>query len=182
MRVLLGLLAAILLAACGMTDDKTVNEDITPASEATAKIDAEFKAARIPASFTPIKAIRGHTTWGSTFLSYSAGYSAAQRDVETFLQDTHARKDSVMYRTKEGCPPFPPGEPYPADPTALMKLWIDYGVLDRCATIESWYLPSSELKHDKASSGIYRAYPPPNADGGHQTNVVISVSLPESQS
>ncbi len=54
------------------------------------------------------------------------------------------------------------------------------GVLDRCATIESWYLPPSELEHDRTSSGIYRARPSPNADGGHQTNVVISISLPES--
>ncbi|WP_019970692.1 hypothetical protein [Mycobacterium sp. 141] len=183
MRVLLGLAAiplTILLTACNMTDDKTVNEDITPASDGTAKIDAEFKFARVPSSFAPIKAIKGHTTWGSTFLSYSAGYSATQQDVEAFLQASHARKDSLMYRTKEGCPPAPPAEPSPAAPTALMDLWMGYGILDRCATIESWYLPNSELKHDKATSGIYREYPPPNVEGGHRTNVVISVSLPES--
>jgi len=179
MRLVLGLLA-VLLAACGMTDEKTVIEDITPASAATAKIDAEFKVARIPESFTAIKAVKGHTTWGTTTLSYSAGYSGAEAAIRSFLDVAHARQDFIVYRNTDGCPPATPGGPDTVAPTAMITLWMGKGVFDRCATIESWYLPNSELTHDRATAGMYRTYNSPGTGGDERANIVISVSMPGS--
>jgi hypothetical protein len=178
-RPLLGVLA-IVLAGCGMTDDKMILEDLTPASAGTAKIDAQFKTARVPAAFTPIKAIKGHTTWGSTYLTYSVGYSASPRDAQAFLDEAHARKDTDAYRSTDSCAPNAPGGPELAAPTESVKLWIDNGVLDRCATIEPWYIPTSELKSDKAAATAYRVPTPPNADNDHPTKIVIGVSFPTS--
>lgn len=179
MRLWLGVIT-LLLAACGMTDDKTINENITPPSAGTPRLDAQFRSARVPASFVPINAIKGHTTWGAMYLSYSAGYTAPARDVQAFLDATHAQSDLVAYRSADDCGPIPSGGQETTTPTAFVKLWIDKGILDRCATIESWHVPSSELTNDRATAGLYRLLPPPGPDGQRPTNVVVSVAYPAS--
>lgn len=170
MRLMLGLLAFV-LAGCGMTDDKTILEDITPASAATPKIDAQFKTARIPVEFSSVKAIKGHTTWGATYLNYAAGYAATAQDAQAFLDAAHAQQDPVTYRSTEGCAPNGPGRPALAAPSEYLKLWIDNGVIDRCAKIESWRVPTSELISDRAAATVYRALRTPQTDDTHVPSV-----------
>ncbi len=177
-RMLLGVLT-IVLAGCAMTDDKTILEDLTPASAATPKIDAQLKTAHVPANFSPIKAIQGHTTWGATYLTYSAAYSATPQDAQAFLDATHAQRDTATYRSPDGCAPNAPGGPEPA-PSAFLKLWIDNGVIDHCATTESWHVPTSELTNDKAAATVYRVSQPPHAEEHQPTIVVVGVTLPSS--
>jgi hypothetical protein len=93
MKVLGGLLA-FALAGCGIPDDRTILEAIVPASAATAKIKALFKTVRVPGGFAPIKAFAGHTTWGATYSSYSAGYSASTVSVRAFVDAARARRDT----------------------------------------------------------------------------------------
>lgn len=179
LKPVLGLLAVV-LAGCGMTDDKTILEDITPASAATPKIDAQFKTARVPAAFSPIKAIKGHTTWGATYLNYAAGYAATAQAAQAFLDAAHAQRAPVAFRSTEGCPPNTPGGPELAAPLEYLKLWISNGVIDRCATIESWHLPTSELTSDRAAATVYRSSRPPHTDDTHPTIVVVGVTFPSS--
>ena len=178
MRFLCGLLAFV-LAGCGMTDDRTILEDIAPASAATTKIEALFKTARVPGGFAPIKAFAGHTTWGATYSSYSAGYSASAAGARAFLDAAHARRDTIAYRSAEGCPPAPAGSELAA-PSAFLKLWMDSGVLDRCATIERWQVPASELMSDRAVASVFRVVQSVHADDERPTVVVIGVSFPSS--
>jgi len=178
MRLMLGLLAFV-LAGCGMTDDKTILEDITPASAATPKIDAQFKTARIPVEFSSVKAIKGHTTWGATYLNYAAGYAATAQDAQAFLDAVHAQQDPVIYRSTEGCAPNGAGGPALAAPSES-KRWIDNGVIDRCAKIESCCVPTSELISDRAAATVYRASRPPHSDDTHPTIVVVGVTFPSS--
>lgn len=178
LKPMLGLLAVV-LAGCGMTDDKTILEDITPASEATLNINAQFKTALVPTELSPIKAIKGHTTWGATYLSYTAGYAATAQAARAFLDSAHAQRDPVAYRSTEGCPPNIPGGPEPAAPPEYLKLWINNGVIDRCATIESWHVPTSELTSDRAAATVYRASRPLHTDDDtHPTIVVVGVTFP----
>jgi len=180
LKPMLGLLAFV-LAGCGMADDKAILEDITPASAATTKIDAQFKTARVPTEFSPIKAIKGHTTWGATYLSYVAGYAATVQDSQAFLDSAHAQQDPVVYRSTEGCPPNTPGGPEPAAPSEYLKLWIEDGVIERCAKIESWHVPTSELTSDRAAATVYRASRPLHTNETHPTIVVVvGVTFPSS--
>ncbi|BBZ15104.1 hypothetical protein [Mycobacterium branderi] len=171
------LLALQLIAGCADIGKQSLK--VIPPAEAVKKIDAQTKGFSIPSSFLPIKACELHTALGSANISISGAFKAPTRDVNTYVAQAHAQGGVPFFRPA-GCPPPPPSQQGPvADLSpSFVEMWYDSGVFAQCTTLEYLEIPSSELRSERASGGVYRQVGSGAKNDDESTGFVVQFVIP----